>query len=184
MLVDDSVHVIPVVGEIESERVTVPVKPCTEATVIVDVPAVLSATLTGLGLAETVKSWNVKVTVVELVVAPLVAVTVSTSTSPTVSVHVRVEVPLVPSVTLVGLSVQVELPVEATVSATVPVNPPRAVTVIVEVPPVVPAFAVTVVGLALMSIPGATAAVNVADIVAVLFVIRLFVPPVPVIVRV
>jgi len=152
--------------------------------VIVDVPAVFSATLTVVGLAETVKSWNVKVTVVELVVAPLVAVTVSVSTSPTLSVHVRVDVPLVPKVTLVGLSVQVELPVAATVSATVPVNPPRDATVIVEVPPVEPAFAVTVVGLALRLMPGVTGTVKVADMVAVLLVMRLLVPPTPVIVAV
>ena len=38
MLVEDKVHVKPVEGETVSDRVTVPVKPCTEATVIVDVP--------------------------------------------------------------------------------------------------------------------------------------------------
>jgi hypothetical protein len=152
------------------------VKPCTEATVIVEVPAVLGAVLTVVGLAVTVKSWKVKVTVVELVVDPLVAVTFSVSTSPTVPVHVSVDVPLVPNVTLVGLSEQVELPVEATVRLTVPVKPPRDATVMVEVPPVEPTFAVTLVGLAVISIP---AEATVTDIAAVELVMSLLEPPAP-----
>ena len=141
------------------------------------------ATLTVVGLADTVKSWKVKVTVVEFVVVPLVAVTVSTSTSPTVSVQVSVDVPLVPSTTLVELRVHVELPVVATVRVTVPVKPPRDATVIVDVPPVVPARAVTVVGLALRLIPGTWRVVTVTVIVAVELVMALFVPPTPLIVK-
>jgi len=64
-------------------------------------------------------------------------------------VHDRVEVPEVPRVTLVGLSVQVN-PVEGDtddVRVTVPVNELIEVTVIVEVP-AVPALTATLVGLA------------------------------------
>ena len=63
--------------------------------------------------------------------------------------HDRVEVPEVPRVTLVGLSVQVN-PVEGDtddVRVTVPVNEWIEVTVIVEVP-AVPALTATLVGLA------------------------------------
>ena len=63
--------------------------------------------------------------------------------------HDRVEVPEVPRVTLVGLSVQVN-PVEGDtddVRVTVPVNELIEVTVIVEVP-AVPALTATLVGLA------------------------------------
>jgi hypothetical protein len=65
-------------------------------------------------------------------------------------------VPEVPSVTLVGLRVQVN-PVDGDtddVRLTVPVNPWTDVTVIVEVP-VTPALTVTLVGLALIAKSGA-----------------------------
>ena len=56
MLVVDKVQVRPVVGETTSERVTVPVKPLTAATVIIEVPGEPTTTLTVVGLAVTVKS--------------------------------------------------------------------------------------------------------------------------------
>jgi len=64
-------------------------------------------------------------------------------------VHDRVEVPDVPRVTLVGVRVQVRPVVGdiAAVRVTVPVNPWRAVTVMVDVP-AVPALTVKLVGLA------------------------------------
>jgi hypothetical protein len=58
-------------------RVTVPANPVGPgATVIVDVPRTPAFWVALVGLAVTVKSWNVKVTVVEFVVLPLVPVTV------------------------------------------------------------------------------------------------------------
>ena len=79
---------------------------------------------------------------------PLVPVTVTVYV-PAEPEHESVDVPEVPSVTLVGVSVQVR-PVEgdiADVRATVPVKPWTAVTVIVEVP-ATPALTMTAVGLA------------------------------------
>lgn len=72
------------------------------------------------------------------------------------------------------------LGVTAVVRVTVPVNVPRAATVIVEVA-AVPAFTVTLFGLAEMLIPPALVIVTVT---LVELVIALFVPPVPVNVRV
>ena len=60
-----------------SVRDTEPAKPFRPATVIVEVADVPTVTAAGED-AATVKSWNVKVTVVELVTVPLVAVTVAT----------------------------------------------------------------------------------------------------------
>ena len=51
---------LPVVATV---RVTVPVKPWTGATVIVEVAATLMGVLTAVGLAVTVKSFTVTVTV-------------------------------------------------------------------------------------------------------------------------
>lgn len=56
---------------------TVPVKPLTGATVIDDVAAVPAVVETVVGLAASVKSCTVKVTVVECVFDPLVPVTVT-----------------------------------------------------------------------------------------------------------
>jgi hypothetical protein len=62
MLVGDRVHVRPA-GETEDVRATVPVKPLTGATVIVEVAAVPAGVVTAVGLAVTVKSVTVYVTV-------------------------------------------------------------------------------------------------------------------------
>lgn len=56
MLVGDSAHVRPVEGEVVEVRAIVPVKPCREATAIVDVPEAPAKILTDVGLAETAKS--------------------------------------------------------------------------------------------------------------------------------
>jgi len=56
MLVADKVQVRPVVGETTFERATVPVKPLTAATVMVEVPGEPTTTLTVVGLAAIVKS--------------------------------------------------------------------------------------------------------------------------------
>jgi hypothetical protein len=58
MLVGVRVQVSPA-GETEEVRATVPVKPFTGATVIVEVAATLTLTLALVGLAVTVKSWTV-----------------------------------------------------------------------------------------------------------------------------
>jgi len=58
------VHVRPA-GDTELVRATVPVKPLTGATVMVDVPLDPALTETVVGLALTVKSLTVTVTVAE-----------------------------------------------------------------------------------------------------------------------
>jgi len=63
MLAGVRVHVNPVAGEIELVSATVPVNPFCGATVIVEVPAVPAFVATAVGLALTVKSVTVTVTV-------------------------------------------------------------------------------------------------------------------------
>jgi len=58
-LVGVSVQVRPVDGEMADVRVTVPVKPWTAVTVIVEVAAVPAFTVTLVGLAVIVKSLTV-----------------------------------------------------------------------------------------------------------------------------
>ncbi len=76
MLVGLRVHVRPA-GETLLVSVTVPVNPCSGATVIVEVPAIPALTVTLVGLAVTVKSLTVTVTVAVWVREPLVPVTVT-----------------------------------------------------------------------------------------------------------
>ena len=71
------VQVSPVAGEIVAASVTVPVKPLTGATVIVDVPAAFASTVTVVGLAVTVKSRIFTVTTAEWDRIELVPVTVT-----------------------------------------------------------------------------------------------------------
>jgi hypothetical protein len=73
-----NVHVRPLLGETVVARVTVPVKPFTADTVIVEVPLTPEFTFTVVGLAAIVKSCaplNVKVALAEWVKDPLVPVT-------------------------------------------------------------------------------------------------------------
>jgi len=56
MLLGVRVQVKPVAGDIEDDSATVPVKPFTGATVIVEVPAVPALAVTLVGLAVTEKS--------------------------------------------------------------------------------------------------------------------------------
>ncbi len=58
-LVGVKVQVRPVEGDIADVRATVPVKPWTVVTVIVEVPATPALTVTAVGLAVTVKSLTV-----------------------------------------------------------------------------------------------------------------------------
>jgi hypothetical protein len=59
------VQVNPVAGDIVEVRATVPVKPCRGVTVIVEVPEAPANAVTEVGLAVTVKSLTVTVTVAE-----------------------------------------------------------------------------------------------------------------------
>ena len=56
MLVVLRVHVSPLNGEIDVERVTVPLKPLTAVTVIVELPLTPGVVLTVVGLANIWKS--------------------------------------------------------------------------------------------------------------------------------
>jgi len=76
MLVGLSEHARPE-GETVDVRVTVPVKPLTGVTVTVEVPVAPELMLTVVGLAVTVKSLTVKVTVADADWDPLVPVTVT-----------------------------------------------------------------------------------------------------------
>jgi hypothetical protein len=58
MLLGVRVQVKPVAGDIEDVRATVPVKPFTGATVIVEVPATPALTVRLVGAAARVKSWT------------------------------------------------------------------------------------------------------------------------------
>ena len=58
-----------------AERLTVPAKPFRPVTVIVEVPAELTFTVTDVGLALIVKSWTLNVTVATWEFDPLVPVT-------------------------------------------------------------------------------------------------------------
>jgi hypothetical protein len=58
-------------------RVAVPANPLIAVSVIVEVPAVFTVTVTLVGLAVMVKSWTMKVTVVVAELVPLVPVTVT-----------------------------------------------------------------------------------------------------------
>ena len=91
MLVGVRVHVRPA-GDTEDVRATVPVKPLTGATVMVDVAAVPTLTLAVVGLAVTEKSVTMKVTVAVWDRVPLVPVTVTVKVVAVVEEQERVEV--------------------------------------------------------------------------------------------
>ncbi len=77
MLVGDSAQVRPVEGDMDDARTTVPVKPWSAVTVMVEVPEIPARTVIPVGLAETVKSCTVKVTALEWERELLVPVTVT-----------------------------------------------------------------------------------------------------------
>ena len=114
-----------------SVRLTVPVKPLTADTVIVDVAETPALTAAG-DVAEIVKSLTVKVAVVEWLSVPLVPVIVRVYVAATVELQETVAVP--EPVTLVGLMVpQVRLAGTVSVRLTIPANPLTALTVMVDV---------------------------------------------------
>ena len=59
MLLGVAVQVKPVAGDIEDVRATVPVKPVTGASVIVELPATPALIVRLVGAAAKVKSWTV-----------------------------------------------------------------------------------------------------------------------------
>jgi hypothetical protein len=123
MLLGVRVQVNPA-GDTELASATVPVNPFSGATVIVEVAAVPTVVVTAVGLAATVKSWIVNVTVAVWVREPLVPVTVTVNVVAVVDEQDRVEVWLAPRTMLVGLRVHVRPAGETDeVRATVPVNP-------------------------------------------------------------
>jgi hypothetical protein len=76
-LVGVKVQVMPVAGDEVAVRDTTPANPLTAVTVIVEVPAWFTLTVTLVGLAAIVKFWTVNVTVAEWESVPLVPVTVT-----------------------------------------------------------------------------------------------------------
>src|SRR6266566_5414479 len=140
------VHVIPA-GETEAVRLTVPVKPLTGATVMVEVPDAPATIVTEVGLAMTEKSGTatLNVTVAAWDSVPLVPVTVTVKSPLADDVQESVDVP--DPVTLVGVRVHVRPVVGEIVAVrlTTPPNPLRAATVMVELL-VPPTFIVLLVG--------------------------------------
>jgi hypothetical protein len=139
---------VTLVGATEHEvllvvRPTTPPKPFRPVTVIAEVPAALTLTLTLVGLAVIVKSWTTNVTVTEWDREPLKPVTETCLVPAVVNVQDNVELP--DPVTLVGDTLQ-----DAVVLVerlTTPAKPFWAEIEILEVPAAL-AFAVTLVGLA------------------------------------
>jgi hypothetical protein len=91
MLLGVRVQVKPA-GETDDVRATVPVKPLTGATVIVEAAAVPAVVVTAVGLAATLKSVTITVTVAVCVIAPLVPVTVTVKVTAVVEEQDRAEV--------------------------------------------------------------------------------------------
>src|SRR5438094_411874 len=146
MLVGLRVQVRPA-GETLEVNATVPMNALTGATVIVEVAVAPARALTLVGLAATVKSRMLTVTVAERDNVPLIPVTVTVYVAAEPEQE-SIEVWEAPKTMLVGDRVHVNPAGETVeVSATVPVKPFTGATVIVEVA-VAPAKAVTDVGLA------------------------------------
>src|SRR5438552_7302408 len=141
-----------------SVKETVPVNPLIADTVIVEVADVPTVTAAG-DVAETEKSVTVNVAVVECDNVPLVPVIVNVYVAATVELQDTVAVP--EFVTLLGVIAPQVKPVgTVSVRVTVPVNPLRAVTVIVEVADVP---AVTVAGEVAATLKSVTMNVAVAE---------------------
>lgn len=160
------VHAKPVDGKTATVSVTVPVKPCRAGSAVTDMledPGAPALTVTVVGLADTAKSWIVKVTGAEWVRVPLAPFTVTVYTFAALLVQERVEVWEAPKVMLEGVKVHASPDGDTElVSVTVPVNPLTGATVIVEVA-AVPTLTLIVVGLAVTEKSGtATLYVTVA----------------------
>ena len=138
-LVGDRVHVRPVGVDAEAVKDTVPVRPLSAVTVIVEVPEPPASIWAGdTAPAAIEKSTTVNVTAaVEWDRVPSVPVKVTVYVAAVVAVQLAVDVcGESPNVTLVGLKVHVRpagVDTDAD-SETVPVRPLTAVTVTVDVP--------------------------------------------------
>ncbi len=108
-LVGLNVQVSPIEGDDAEVRATVPVNPLMGAIVTVEVAEDPALAFALVGLAVTLKSWTVTVTVAVWTSTPLVPVTV-TAYIPALPEQVRVDDCEAPRMTLVRLSVQ-EAPV-------------------------------------------------------------------------
>jgi len=123
---------IPVVGDVELVRFTVPANPLVGLTVIVEVSAELTFPVTPVGLAEMVKSSITNVAVVEWVRVPLVPVIVRMYDPAVVELQDTDAEPELE--TLPGeMGPQFRPAGIESVSVTVPVKPFREFTDIVEV---------------------------------------------------
>lgn len=137
----------PELDDIARARFTVPAKPKRLLTVIVELPVRFASIVRLADTAVTVKSWTVYDTVTLCRSDPLLAVTV-TEYVPEEPLQESVEEPELPREIVFWLKAQLRPLVEETaVKATVPVNPFRLATVMVELPRA-PASTVTDVGLA------------------------------------
>lgn len=123
-------------------KLTTPAKPLIPVTVIVEVPAALTLTVTEEGLAARTKSWTTNVTVTMCDRAPLVPVTDTCLLPVVVKVHDRVALP--EPVTLVGETLHEAVVFVARV--TTPAKPFWPVTVMPDVPAAL-TFTLTLVGL-------------------------------------
>lgn len=150
-LVGVRVHVRPAGVEADTVKATVPVKPLTAVTVIVEVPDALGNIWVGLTAPAVIwkSACGVKVTGTVWVSVPLAPLTVTVNATVHVPPAVRVDVLGVGSVTLVGdnVLVQPDGGVEVIVRVMLPVKPLIALAVIVEVD-VPGGTKLTVVGLA------------------------------------
>ncbi len=141
------VQMSPLIGDTESARLRVPANPSTLATVRAGVPAAPAVRVMLEGLAVTLKSWTVKIIVVECDRDPVDPSTVTVYT-PAVPLQERLDVPGCPSVTVLTDSVHVKpaAGLAVVLRLTLPASPFTGETVMVDVPEV-PALPATFVGL-------------------------------------
>jgi hypothetical protein len=138
---------VPKLGDADTKRLTVPVKPPSGVTVIVLEPELPWTIERLVGLAVMVKSWIKTVTVVVWLRLPLAPVTVTVYV-PALSEQLSVALP--EAVTEDGLIVHTSpLGLDVLESVTVPVKPLTGVTVMVELADW-PGNALVLVGLALI----------------------------------
>ena len=103
---DGLIVTVPRLGDADTAKLTVPLKPPIEVTVMVLEPKLPCTIVTVVGFAVSAKSWTLTVTVVEWLSEPLMPVTVTVYVPAVLLVQLRVEVPE-PPVMLVGVKVQV-----------------------------------------------------------------------------
>lgn len=128
-----------------TETTTVPAKPLTGETVMVDGPETIPLIETEVGLDASVKSWTVKVTVVECERPALVPVTITWIVEVDEKLHDRVALP-----ELTKLDGVIAHAVLFVVKVTAAENPFTGVTLTVEVPDA-PTSTLTLVGVAVMA---------------------------------